>query len=348
MKVAALTDINQIRINEIPDPEIEKPTDVLLKIELVGVCGSDVHYYETGRIGSQIAEFPFIVGHECSATVLDTGSDVTRVKKGDRITVDPAMPCFKCDQCKQDRENTCRKLRFLGSPGQSNGCLCEFVVMPQSSLFPIPDSMSLEQAALAEPATIGLYSVKQANLSPASRIAILGAGPIGLSCMLAARALNTEKCYMTEKIEPRCQTAISAGADWVGNPLKQDIVAEILKLEPLGLDAVLECAGQQETLDQAVKILKPGGRLVLVGIPREEKISFIIDEIRRKELKIINIRRQNNCTQQCLDLIAQGKISPEFMITHRFKLEQTKKAFDLVAKYADGVVKAVIHIGAKL
>jgi len=348
MKAAALTDINQIRINDVPDPKIEKPTDVLLKIELVGVCGSDVHYYETGRIGSQIADFPFIVGHECSATVLDAGPDVTRVKKGDRVAVDPAMPCFQCDQCKAGRENTCRNLKFLGCPGQTDGCLSEFFVMPQSSLFPIPDSMSLEQAALAEPATIGLYSVKQANLSPISKIAVLGAGPIGLSCLLAARALVTDKCYITEKIDPRCQTAKSAGADWVGNPLKQDIVADILKLEPLGLDAVLECAGQQETIDQAVQLLKPGGKLVLIGIPREEKISFIIDNVRRKELTIINIRRQNDCTAECLDLIAQGKISPEFMITHRFTLEQTKQAFDLVAKYADGVVKAFIHIGAKL
>ena len=164
-------------------------------------------------------------------------------------------------------------------------------------------------------------------MSP-KRVAIIGAGPIGLSCLLAAHPLGADKCYMTEIIDERCQTAKKAGADYVGNPLKQDIVADILTQQPLGLDAVLECAGQQETLDQAVE--------------------FVIDKIRRKELTIVNIRRQNNCTQQCIDLIAQGKIIPDFMVTHRFTLEQTKDAFDLVANYADGVVKAMIHIGAPL
>ena len=348
MKAAVLTDIKQMQIKEIPDPKIINDTDVLLKIEVVGICGSDVHYYETGRIGDQIAEFPFIVGHECAATVFDTAANVTRVKKGDRVVVDPAMPCFECDQCKAGRENTCRNLKFLGCPGQINGCLSELFVMPQTSLFPVGDSLSLDQAALTEPATIGLYSIKQANLSTGANIAILGAGPIGLSCLLAARPLGADKCYMTEKIDERCKIAKKAGADYVGNPLKQDIVADILTQQPLGLDAVLECAGQQETLDQAVEILKPGGRLVLVGIPREDQISFVIDKIRRKELAIINIRRQNNCTQQCIDLIAEGKIKPDFMVTHRFKLEQTKDAFDLVANYADGVVKAMIYVGAPL
>jgi len=153
MKAAVLTGIRQMEIRDVPEPKIEKDNDVLLKIEVVGVCGSDVHYYETGRIGSQVVQYPFIVGHECSATVKAVGDSVTRVKVGDQVAVEPAVSCHECDQCRQGRENTCDKLRFLGTPGQGNacppyhpsqvsslaldtlgrrGCLCEYIVMPQS------------------------------------------------------------------------------------------------------------------------------------------------------------------------------------------------------------------------
>jgi len=176
-----------------------------------------------------------------------------------------------------------------------------------------------------------------------SDVAILGAGPIGLSCLVGSRAENANACYVTEKIEERVKIAEKNRATWVGNPTKEDIVREILRLKPAGMDVVFECAGQQETIDQAVELLKPGGKLMLIGIPRTEKVSFIIHKMRRKEITIINVRRQNKHTQACIDLIASGKISVDFMITHKFELEQTQDAFDMVAEYRDGVIKALIE-----
>jgi threonine dehydrogenase-like Zn-dependent dehydrogenase len=149
---------------------------------------------------------------------------------------------------------------------------------------------------------------------------------------------------MTEKIPERVQTAQKGGATWVGNSLKEDVVAAILKQQPLGMDVVYECAGQQETIDQAVDLLKPGGKLMLVGIPREDRISLSIDKIRRKEITIVNIRRQNGCTRAAMDLVASRKVQADFMVTHRFKLDQIQKAFELVASYKDGVVKAMIDM----
>ncbi len=175
-------------------------------------------------------------------------------------------------------------------------------------------------------------------------VVILGAGPIGLSCLLSANAENARACYMTDKIDERIEGAKQGGAAWVGNPNKQDIVKEILQRQPTGMDVVFECAGQQETIDQAIELLEPGGRLVLIGSPRTERVSFAIDRIRRKEITIVNIRRQNKCTQKAIDLIASGKVNADFMITHRFPLEQTQKAFDLVAGYHDGVIKAMISL----
>lgn len=344
MKAAVLTGIGQMEIREVPSPAIQKDTDVLLRIETVGVCGSDVHYYETGRIGSQVVQFPYIVGHECAATVAQVGSAVKSVKVGQPVVVEPAVSCHACDQCKLGRENTCSNLRFLGTPGQGQGCLSEYLVMPEECCLPTEDKITLEQGALCEPLAIAVYAVKQARLPEEADVAILGAGPIGLSCMISARAQGAGACYMTEKISERVETAAEGGATWVGNPLKEDVVAAIFEKVPAGVDVAFECAGQQETIDQAIDLLKPGGKLLLIGIPREDRVSFSIDKIRRKEVTIVNVRRQNKCTQAAMDMVASGNVNVDFLVTHRFGLDQAKEAFELVAGYRDGVVKAMIHI----
>jgi L-iditol 2-dehydrogenase len=344
MKAIMLTGLRQMALRDVPEPKIEKATDVLLKIERVGVCGSDVHYYETGRIGSQVVTYPYITGHECAATVKAVGKSVTRVKVGEPVAIDPAVSCHHCAQCKRGRENTCYKLRFLGTPGQGGGCLCEFLVMPQECCYPTHGAITPEQAVLCEPLSIAAYSVQQAKLPERANIAILGAGPIGLCTLVSAKAQNANACYVTEKIQERLEAAHQAGATWAGNPDKQDVVKEILKRQRDGVDVAFECAGQQETIDQCVELLRPGGTLILTGIPRFDRVSFAIDLIRRKEITIVNIRRQNQCTQKAIDLIASGKVKADFMITHHFPLEETQEAFELVAEYRDGVVKAMIHL----
>ncbi len=344
MKAAVLTGIGRMEVREVPDPKIEKDTDVLLKIEKVGVCGSDVHYFETGRIGSQVVKFPFIVGHECAATVARVGKKVKQVRVGDQVVVEPAVSCHACDQCNRGRENTCFKLRFLGTPGQGNGCLSQFIVMPEECCFPTQGKLTAEQGALCEPLAIAVYTVKQSRLSAGENVAVLGAGPIGLSCMTVARAQGAQTCYMTEKIPERVKLAADNGATWVGNPSKEDIVGAILKQQPLGVDIAYECAGQQETIDQAVDLLRAGGTLMLVGIPRQDRISLSIDKIRRKEVTIVNVRRQNGCTQAAMDLVASGKVNVDFMVTHRFGLDDVQDAFEMVAAYRDGAVKAMIEM----
>ena len=344
MKAAVLTGIREVELVEMPMPSIKNGHDVLLKIEMVGVCGSDVHYYETGRIGSQVVKYPYLVGHECAATVVATGNEVTSVKVGDRIVVEPAISCHKCDQCLAGRENTCRNLKFLGCPGQIDGCLCEYLVMPEDCCLRVSKDFSFERAVLCEPLTIGLYAVEESGLKEGGAAAILGAGPIGLSVLVSANALGVKQCYVTDKIEARKQAALKGGAVWAGNPDKEDIVEEINKLEKGGMDVVYECCGEQDAIDQGIELLKPGGKMMLIGIPRVDRISFSIDKMRRKEITIINVRRQNRATERCIEMMASGRIDPDFMVTHRFGLEDSKKAFDLVAGYKDGVIKAMIEM----
>jgi L-iditol 2-dehydrogenase len=343
MKALALTGLKQLEFMDVPQPQIKNDTDVLLKIAAVGICGSDIHYYEDGKVGTQVVKYPYRIGHECSATVTQIGKAVKNIKIGDKIAVEPTVVCHKCDQCRMGRENTCRDIKFLGTPGQGDGCLCEYIIMPAENCFVVTNSLTLTQAALCEPFSIGIYSVKQGHGPYNDRIAILGSGPIGLSCMTAAKLLGAKKIYITDKLDYRLAVAKKYGANWTGNPDKSDIVNQISKLEPQGIDVVYECAGQQSTMDEGIGILRPGGKLVLVGIPRENKIFFSIDKIRRKEITIINIRRQNRCIEDAVEFLVTGKANLDFMATHKFKFEDSKKAFELAAGYKDGVIKAIIE-----
>ncbi|MBN1443845.1 MAG: alcohol dehydrogenase catalytic domain-containing protein [Planctomycetes bacterium] len=344
MKTVVLTGIRRMELREIPLPALRGDRDVLVRVARVGVCGSDVHYYTRGRIGDQVVEYPFTVGHEAAGVVEAAGMAVSRVSPGDRIAIEPAMSCGRCDQCRSGRPNTCRHLRFLSCPGQASGCLSEYVVVPQESCFPVPPSMTLEEAAFSEPLAIAVYAVRRSMPIDGAAIGVLGAGPIGLGVLLAARSARAARIYATDKVAGRIDAARRAGAVWAGSPEREDVTAEILEREPLGLDAVFECCGQQEALDQAVDLLKPGGKLVLIGIPPEDRITFSTDEMRRREISLLSIRRQSHCVQPALDLIAGGEIDAGSLITHRFALERTQDAFDLVDGYRDGVIKAMIAI----
>jgi len=198
MKTIVLTGIRKIETVEQPAPVLQHPTDVLLKIIRVGICGSDLHYYTQGRIGDQIVNFPYSIGHECSAIVADTGRQVTRFKPGDLVVVDPSVSCGTCDQCRLGHYHTCRKVRFLGCPGQMEGCLGEFLVMPEDCCYSAK-GLSADQAALVEPLTIGYYAVQLCGDLKGKKIGILGSGPIGLSVILAARVAGASAIYVTDR-----------------------------------------------------------------------------------------------------------------------------------------------------
>ena len=347
MKAAFLTGIREIEIRDAPEPVLRRPEDVMVRIDAVGVCGSDIHYYAEGRIGSQVVRFPEVIGHECSGTVAAAGSAAGKLKIGQRVAIDPLLACGECDQCIAGRPHTCRRQKFLGCPGQATGALAEYLVMPAQCCYPVPASMSAAQAAMVEPLAVALHSLRLAPLNPGTRIAILGAGPIGLSVLLACRATQKDlesRVYVTDLIDDRVEAARQCGADWWGNPSHKDIRAAIGAHEPLGLDVVFECAGQQETLDQAAALLKPGGTLLIVGIPELDRVSFDPHLLRRHELEVKSVRRQNNCVAPAIELIASGAVSVDPLVTHRFPLAETKSAFDLVASYGGGVIKAIIEV----
>ena len=346
MKAAFLTGIRQMEIRETAQPEISDPHSVLLRIGVVGVCGSDVHYYTAGRIGSLVVNYPEWTGHECAATVVAVGEQVKRLKVGERVAVDPLIPCGHCDQCLLGREHTCRNQAFLACPGQATGALAEYLIMPEKSCHAIPDGMTMVQAAVVEPLSIGLYAQRLAQMQPGAKIAILGSGPIGLCVLLSSLAACDCTVYATDLLDERLALARRCGARWTGNPKHTDVVRAIRELEPLGVDFVFECAGQQETLDQSIELLKPGGTVLMIGIPEVDRVSFSIHTLRRQEIRLQSVRRQNQCMAPAIELVSNGAINLARLVTHHFSLAETRKAFDLVADYRDGVVKAVVHVAA--
>jgi L-iditol 2-dehydrogenase len=343
MKKVVLTGIRQMEMTTSPEPEILTRDAVKVKLASIGVCGSDIHYYSEGKIGTQVVKYPFAVGHECSGIVIETGQDVKNVKVGDLVVVDPAIHCGHCDQCLAGRPHTCRNNKFLGCPGQVEGCLSEYIVMPSFTCFPVTGKMNAVQAALIEPFTIGVYSVKLAEIKKKETSAVIfGAGPIGLSILLKLLADDIKNVGLVEPLEYRLEKAKEIGVRYVINPERQDVEMEVKKQEELLVDVVFEASGEQDAVNNAVKILKPGGKLVLVGIPPSAHYTFDMDLMRRKELTIINVRRQNHCVEEAIDLVISGKADVEKMVTHHFTLDETGTAFDIVAGYKDGAIKAMI------
>lgn len=343
MRSMVLTEIRKFGRFEKKEPKILNPDDVQIRIKSVGVCGSDIHYFTEGKIGTQVVEFPFSIGHECSGIVTEIGSSVSKVKIGDLVAIDPSVHCGTCDQCLAGRPHTCRNNMFLGCPGQLEGCLSDFIVMPEFTCFPLNSSFNPTSAALIEPLTIGVYSVELAHTNfEGKSIGIFGAGPIGLSVLMVLKmdSENTVFCY--EPLEYRRQKASELGASYLFNPFETDAFESTSQIEPLLLDVVFDCSGTQKAIDDATKIVKPGGKLILVGIPPDGRYIFDMDLMRRKEISVQNVRRQNHCVEKAIELIENG-LPIEQMVTHHFMPEATQQAFDMVANYQDGAIKAMIN-----
>lgn len=345
MKQVILSGIRKMQLTNAGTPEIKSEDEVKIRLSAIGVCGSDIHYYSEGKIGSQVVDYPFVVGHECSGVVEETGASVKNVKPGDLVVIDPAVHCGTCDQCLAGRPHTCRNNKFLGCPGQIEGCLSEFIVMPSFTCFPVTGKMDPVQAALIEPFSIGVYAVKLAGIADKNTSAVIfGAGPIGLSILLKLLADEISNVGMIEPLEYRLNKSAEIGTRYIIDPSKQDVEKEVQKQEALLVDVAFEASGEQDAVDNALKVLKPGGKLVLVGIPPSAAYTFNMDLMRRKEITVINVRRQNHCVEEAIDLVVNGKADVKKMVTHHFSLDDTPTAFDIVEGYKDGVIKAMIDL----
>ncbi len=345
MKAARLYGIRDIHIDTVPKPR-PGPGEVLLKMAAVGVCGSDVHYYLDGGIGDAIVTQPIIMGHEPSGWVEEVGEGVQGVSPGQLVAIEPAMPCGKCELCLTGHPNLCPHVRFLGTP-PIDGVFSEYAVMPAENCIPLPDGMTPIEGALLEPLGVAIHTVDLSHLRVGQSIVVLGAGPIGLLIAAVARAAGAGRIIMTEPIPERSAFALDYVADVVLHPYEQDVVKEVMKItRGRGVDIAFEAAGAPETPQQGVGMLRPGGTLVLCGIPQgEDKLVLTASTARRKGLTIKMVRRMKFVYARGIGMVQRKLIDLQSLATHTFSLTQASQAFELVSTYQDGVIRAMIVMG---
>jgi L-iditol 2-dehydrogenase len=343
MRVSRLHGIRDLRLEELPRPTPGRG-EVFLRVAAVGVCGSDVHYYLHGRIGSQVVTAPIIMGHEFSAWVAELGPGVKGLDVGQLVAVDPAISCGQCEPCQQGHPNLCPQVRFCGTP-PIDGVFAEYTVMPAENCFPLPLGFDPLLGALLEPLGIAIHAVDLAHLKPGYTIAVLGAGPIGLLIAAVARTAGASQVYMTEPQPVRRCFAAEYAADVALDPTPADPAAEILRLTGgRGVDVAFEAAGAPETPQQAATAVRIGGTVVIAGIPADDTMVMNASTIRRKGLTIKLVRRMKHTYPRAIRLVQTGLVDIRPLATHTFPLERIAEAFELVAVYGDGVLRAMIQV----
>jgi L-iditol 2-dehydrogenase len=346
MLAARLHGPRDLRVERVPVPGPAAAGQVLLRVKTTGVCGSDLHSYHDARIGDTAIEGPFVIGHEFSAVVEAVGAEAADgthqpLVVGTRVAVDPAQPCGRCESCDQGHPNLCHRLHFCGN-FPDGGSLCEWMHMPARSCFPVPDAIDDTQAALIEPLGVALHAVDLARIRVGDTVAIIGAGPIGLMMLQLVRLSGASAVFVTDKFPWR----LALAERWGARPILSDgpDPVDVVSRETLGrgVDIAIEAAWADHSIGQAADMARLGGRVVLVGIPGDDRLAMKHSTARRKGLTIRLSRRMKHIHRRAIDLILDGRVDLSPLVSHRFPLAHAAEAFRLNAAYEDGVVKVVI------
>lgn len=338
-----MTDLDKMEIRDIEMPEAGAK-EVLVELEYVGICGSDVHYFHDGRCGDYKVEGDFMLGHECAGTVIALGEGVEHLKVGDKVALEPGITCGQCEFCKTGRYNLCPDVQFLATP-PVQGCYENYIAFPENMCFKLPDNISTKEGALVEPLSVGMHAANQGDVKLGDSVVILGAGCIGLVTLLACKAHGATDITVVDVIPKRLDYALKLGATRVINGREADAVGEVDKLtDGAGVDKVFETAGSPITIQQTPYMVKNGGTIVLVGISAQEKIEYNFAKIMAKEARIESVFRYRNIYPQAIAAIADGIIDVSGIVTHEFDFEDIQEAFDCAINNKDDVVKAVIKI----
>ncbi|HUV05188.1 MAG TPA: alcohol dehydrogenase catalytic domain-containing protein [Armatimonadota bacterium] len=328
--------------------EVERPVpglgEVLVEVREVGICASDVHWYQDGHMGDTVMTEPLILGHEFAGVIAEVGSGVTNVKPGDRVAVEPGVPCYQCDICAEGAYNICPNVRFCGTP-PTDGGFREFLTWPARLVEPIPGSISMGEAAMLEPLAIGVYAIDIAGDIRCKTIGVLGAGAIGLSILQAARAAGCGETFATDLIPARLELARRLGAGRVFDARDASVAEAVTQAAGReGLDIVFEAAGENDAVVQATEMVRPGGLVILGGIPSDDRIVLGAGTVRRKGLTIRLLRRSKDTLGRAIRLVEEGKADLASYITHRFPLERLDEAFQIARDRKDGALRVIVRI----
>jgi len=328
---------HEVVFEDRPIPELKSDRDVLVQVKITGICGSDVHYWQHGRIGDFVVKAPMVLGHESSGIVTKVGSAVTTVKVGERVALEPGIPCRHCVPCKAGKYNLCPDMKFAATPPY-DGTLAKYYVLPEDFCVPLPQNVSLEEGALVEPLSVGVHIMKQAEIKPGQSIVVFGAGPVGLLCCAVARAFGASKVIAVDINQDRLDFALKYAATGTFNPMTQggkspsenaDKINELFGF-PVGVDVAVDASGAQPSIVTAIHVLRNGGTFVQAGMGKPD-IDFPIVAMCCKEITMKgSFRYGPGDYKLAVDLIAAGRVSVKELVTGRVKFGQAEEAFNQV------------------
>ena len=340
---AILVTPGTMKIQDAPMPE-PKDDEVLLKVEYVGICGSDIHGFESGPfIPPKDPNQKIGLGHECGGTVVGVGSKVKKIKVGDRVNIEPGIPCGKCKFCLSGHYNICPDVDFLATQPNYRGALTNYITHPEALTYKLPDNMDTMEGALVEPAAVGMHAAMEADVKPGKKIVILGAGCIGLMTLQACRVMGATEIVVVDMIEKRLNMAAKLGAMETINGGKEDTVARAKEiLGDLGADIVFETAGARATAAQTTKLVMRGGRIMIVGtVPGDTPVNFL--SINR-EVKIQTVFRYANNYPMTIEAISSGRFDVKSMVTDIYDYKDVQRAFEESLSRKSEIIKGVIKI----
>ncbi len=341
MKAAFLKGARDICIEEIAKPE-PAAGEALIKVAAVGICGTDINYYKYGRISSRIIDEPHIPGHEISGIIESVEENTCGLTAGMPVGVEPSVPCGSCESCLKGEYNLCKQIKFFGSMPYHGG-LREYMAVPLTNLFPLPEAISIDEGVLIETFSVGVHSLDLSKLKLGDTVAIFGAGSIGLSHLQLALLAGALDVYVVDILDYRLTIAREMGAASVINARREDPVERIMRLtNGRGVDVGFEAAGVPETPQQTMNIIAQGGTFMFVGIVPDSVIQWDTELARIKGITIEMIRRSRHGYERALNMVRRNKLNIKPFITHRFPLEEAQSAFETAAHYKDNVLKAVI------
>lgn len=344
MKVAVMNGIGQMGFVE---RDVPQPADneVLVKLEYVGICGSDMHYYETGRIGDYIVQPPFVLGHEPGGTVVETGKNVKHLKVGDRVALEPGKTCGHCEFCREGKYNLCSDVVFFATP-PVDGVFQEYVAHEADLCFKLPENMDTMEGALIEPLAVGFHAANQGGAHAGQAAVVFGAGCIGLVSMMALKAEGVSKIFVVDIMQKRLDKALELGATAVINSQEVDVLQEVERLtEGRGADLVIETAGMEVTTRQAIHVTKKGATIVLVGYSKSGEMTLPLSLALDKELTFKTVFRYRHIYPMAIEAVASGKVNLKGIVTNIFDFDDIQNAMDSSVRNKVDIVKSVVKIG---
>ena len=343
MKTAVMEGIGKMGYIQRPIPT-PKADEVLVKLEYVGICGSDMHYYETGAIGDYVVEPPFVLGHEPGGTVVEVGENVKHLKVGDRVALEPGKTCGHCEFCRQGKYNLCPDVVFFATP-PVDGVFQEYVAHEAALCFKLPDNVSTLEGALIEPLAVGFHAANQGGAHAGQTAVVMGAGCIGLVSMMALKAEGVSRVYVVDVMQKRLEKALELGADGIINGKEEDVVESVRRLTgSAGCDLVIETAGTEITTRQAIHMTKKGATIVLVGYSKTGELTLPMSLALDKELTFKTVFRYRHIYPMAIDAVAAGKVNLKGIVTDIFDFDDIQNAMDKSVADKANIVKAVVRI----